>query len=264
LKFALNYSPQALDLIRAGRIKVDLIKCPDWPDLIDKARAEFPVYIHFPLVAGWHNLAEVGLDHVSTLLARSETAYVNSHLGARFSDLRDPEDTDHAIETMLRDVWPLVECFGADRVILENVPYPDFYRDKPAVVSDPVVIRQVIERSGCGLLLDLAHATLSAESMQMDVYDYIEQLPLERLRELHVTGVGLNRVGFREDHLPMTEADWSLFEWAMEKIHSGAWASPWVVACEYGGIGPLFDWRSESAVIAGEIPRMYALVHQGD
>ena len=36
---------------------------------------------------------------------------------------------------------------------------------------------------------------------------------------------------------------------------------PWLVAFEYGGIGPNFEWRSESAVIAEQVPRMAALVH---
>jgi hypothetical protein len=58
----------------------------------------------------------------------------------------------------------------------------------------------------------------------------------------------------------MTDPDWALFEWALAKIQSGAWPTPWVVACEYGGIGPIFDWRSDPAVIAHDIPRMVELV----
>ncbi|HLV36123.1 MAG TPA: hypothetical protein VKY59_13445, partial [Spirillospora sp.] len=60
MKFALNYSPQAAELLRAGDIDIDLFKCPDWPHLIEQARQQRPVYIHFPLVAGQHNIDQVG------------------------------------------------------------------------------------------------------------------------------------------------------------------------------------------------------------
>ena len=260
MKFALNYSPQAAELLRSGDIEIDLFKCPDWPDLIAEAAQLRPVYIHFPLVAGQRNIAKVGLETIAGWRSRTETYYVNTHLGARVEDLPDVNDPDVAVASMLADVTPLVDCFGADAVMAENVPYPDMYSDKPQIDIEPEVIRRVIESSGCGLLLDLAHARLTAEYMGWDVHEYIEQLPVDRLRELHVTGIGPNQKGQHEDHLPMTDSDWALFEWALAKIHSGAWPTPWVVACEYGGIGPIFDWRSEAAVIAHDIPRMVDLV----
>ncbi len=49
-RFALNYSPQAADLLRAGQIEIDLFKCPAWPDLIAEAQAAAPglhsLFIH--------------------------------------------------------------------------------------------------------------------------------------------------------------------------------------------------------------------------
>lgn len=261
LKFALNYSPQAADLLRAGRIEIDLFKCPDWPDLIETAAAQRPVYVHFPLVAGQRDIEPARLDEIGRLQGTTMTPCINTHLGARYEDLSDPADAGDAVAVMLRDMWPLIERFGAGGVMAENVPYPDIFLDKPAVVSEPAVIRQVIEACDCGLLLDLAHARLSAESLNMDVLAYIEALPVERLRELHVTGVGENREGFREDHLPMTPEDWDLFAWALEHIRAGRWPEPAIVACEYGGIGPMFDWRTDPDVIACDIPRMYAMLH---
>lgn len=260
MKFALNYSPQAAELLRAGDIDIDLFKCPDWPHLIEQARQQRPVYIHFPLVAGQHNIDQVGLQRIADLQDRTETHCVNTHISARYEDLTDPENADAAVEVMLHDMLPLVEHFGPHGVMAENVPYPDIPPNKPRVVVEPDVIRRVIEACDCSLLLDIAHARLTAENLGRDVHAYIEQLPLERLRELHVTGVGINREGLREDHLPMTDDDWALFEWALENIRSGRWARPAVIACEYGGVGPLFDWRSDPDVIAHDIPRMVALV----
>ena len=262
MKFALNYSPQAVALLHAGKIEIDLFKCPNWTDLVEEAQQQRPVYIHFPLVAGQRNVEKVGLDSIADWLATTETSYVNTHLGARVEDLPDATDVDAVVAAMVADVQLLVDRFGAENVMAENVPYPDFYGDKPRIVVEPAVIRRVIETCDCGLLLDLAHARLSSDSLGMDVHEYITLLPIERLREIHVTGIGLNREGQREDHLPMTEPDWALFEWALQQIDSGVWAMPEIVACEYGGIGPLFDWRSDPDVIAHDIPRTVAMLRE--
>jgi hypothetical protein len=34
-----------------------------------------------------------------------------------------------------------------------------------------------------------------------------------------------------------------------------------VVSFEYGGVGPVFADRSEAAVIAEQVPRLYEMVH---
>ena len=52
MNFAINYSPQAGELLKQGKIEINLFKCPDWPELIQEASALAPVYVHFPLIAG--------------------------------------------------------------------------------------------------------------------------------------------------------------------------------------------------------------------
>jgi hypothetical protein len=260
MKFALNYSPQAAKLLQSGDIEIDLFKCPDWPDLVAEASALCPAYVHFPLVAGQGNVEKVGLETIADWRSRTVSRYVNTHIAIRREDMTDPDDPEEAVETMLRDIRPLVARFGKANVMAEHIPYPDIPDNKASVVAQPAVIRRVIETADCGLLLDLAHARLTADTLNMDVHEYITRLPVERLCELHVTGVGIGQDGLRQDHLPMTDDDWALLAWALAQIDSGAWAQPWVVSCEYGGIGPMFAWRSDETVIAHDIPRMMDMV----
>ncbi len=63
------------------------------------------------------------------------------------------------------------------------------------------------------------------------------------------------------DHRGLTADDWPSLEWVLARIAAGVWARPWVVACEYGGVGPLFAGQSEAHVIAADLPRLAALVH---
>ena len=49
----------------------------------------------------------------------------------------------------------------------------------------------LIREINCGVLLDLAHARISAHNMgYADPRDYLSLLPLDRIREIHVTESG--------------------------------------------------------------------------
>jgi hypothetical protein len=77
------------------------------------------------------------------------------------------------------------------------------------------------------LLLDLAHARVTAHAFGISVDDYINQLPLDRIRQIH-----LNRPGWRngrvvDSHLALEEDDYQLFEQVLQRCQ------PWSVTLEY-------------------------------
>ncbi len=261
MKFALNYSPQAAELVRQQKIDIDLYKCPPWDNLVPKAQAQKPAYIHFEFQAGWHRVEQAQLRAAEMWLARTGTRFVNTHIVPRVEDLSDPDDADALIALVLKDLMPLVDHFGADRVIAENIPFPETMRVMPRLSVDLAVITQIIESSDCGLLLDIGHARRTAEHLAIDPRNYINRLPVHRLREIHITGLGYNAEGLRTDHMPMREDDWELFGWVLDQLGSDGWSAPDIIACEYGGIGSMFEWRSSIDVIAEQIPRMTAMVH---
>lgn len=265
MQFAINYSPQAADLLRRGAIELDRFKCPDWPDMLAAARTLRPPYVHFNLHT---NLTEPDKDTINRLCADTDTPYVNLHLSPRPTDvhviaLDNPRPHErgviHAI--MKWAVFAAVDTFGADRVIVENLPYHPEYGSVFRAAVEPELICRIVQETGCGFLLDISHARLAARSLGMDEHDYLAQLPGERLRELHVTGIGQDPAGRATDHLPFTEADWPFVDAVLARIRAGEWAQPWVMAFEYGGTGPLFEWRSEASVIAAQVPRLYELAH---
>jgi uncharacterized protein (UPF0276 family) len=270
VQFALNYSNEAADLLRCEQLSLDRFKCPDWPDLIAVAQELAPVYVHFALRAGHGALAATDWARVAALCEQSGTPYVNVHLAPMQADMPhiplDTTDPAHAAavyERVRDDIAAAVEQCGAERVIVENVPYfghiPDTYPIlRPA--AEPQFIRRVIAETGCGLLLDLSHARIGARYLGLDEDAYLDSLPGERLRELHITG--LRHIdGLWHDHMPMTDADWPALAGVLERIACGEWARPWVVSFEYGGVGPVFADRSEAAVIAEQVPRLYEMVH---
>jgi hypothetical protein len=111
------------------------------------------------------------------------------------------------------------------------------------------------------LLLDLAHARITADTLSMNVKDYIQSLPLDRLAEMHVTGVK-RYAGVLTDHFGLSTEDWDLFDWAIQNIHHGNWRQPEIVAFEYGGAGNVFIWRTDNRILQEQVPRLYEAVHQ--
>lgn len=269
MQFAINYSPQTADLLARRQISVDRFKCPPWPDLLAEARAHAPVYVHFDLRADPTLNRTLDFDSIARLYTDTDTPYLNLHLmpsRQTFPDMThdttDPRDSKAVSEALLAGVWMVVEEFGVENVILENLPYyggryPDELR--PAV--EPDVIQRAVEETGCGFLLDISHGRLAARHLGLDERDYLAQLPGARLRELHVSGIGQDRAGLMCDHLGLSEEDWPFLTWVLDRIRAGEWATPQIMAFEYGGVGPLFEWRSDAAVIAAQAPRLAELAH---
>ncbi len=259
---AVNYSRPTAALLDDGRIALDLYKTTEWPEMIAEAERQRPAYVHFPFLAGRHDLEKISPERVETILATTATRYVNTHLAPRASDFGLPlteMNRDHLprlMTAMRQDIDVMVARYGRERVILENANWDPNY-DLLALLILPDVITEVVESTGCGFLLDLAHARMAATYFGMDVYEYIEQLPTQALRELHIAGTLYDEGQARlVDHHPMTEADWELTEWALGQIHRGAWPEPALVALEYGGMGPAFANRSDPAVLASDVPRL--------
>ncbi|MDL1900797.1 DUF692 family protein [Anaerolineae bacterium CFX9] len=270
MRFALNYSPQAAELVRSGEISIDLFKCPDWEHLIAEAEAFAPVYVHFPLLVGGGLLTPDSLDQVERLAARTGTRWINAHLYPQIGDFPhlgiaslDGLTSAQAAQIMAQihaDVAMLVDRFGRERVIIENVPFraPDEQNLRLSV--EPWVMNDVIETHQVGFLLDISHASLAAAALGVDERSYIRSLPLKAMRELHVTGTGIVD-GYRTDHLHMQPEDWERLEWTLGLILSGEAALPDIIAYEYGGITPKFDWRSRPEMMLRDVPRLYAAAH---
>lgn len=256
IRLAANYSPQAAELLEEGRIQLDIFKCPAWPELIARARALLPVYVHFDLAAGDGDIRTTDWATVEHLLRDTSTPFVNIHVAPRAGADTGRGGNAALLERVIGDVREATSRFGPDRVILENVPYRVGGKIAAAAV-DPEVLGQVVASTGCGFLLDIAHGRLTSLELDLDPREYLAALPLHALREVHVTGLGYDDTRSRlRDHMPMTDDDWELASFTLEQVRVGRWRAPWVVACEYGGVGPIFEWRSEKQVIAADLPRL--------
>jgi hypothetical protein len=93
--------------------------------------------------------------------------------------------------------------------------------------SRPDFICQVIAQTGCGFLLDTGHARIAAESLGMDIYGYLQLLPMERVVQVHASGPRRVEDCLVDVHQPLQEEDYELLEFILAKTR------PQVVTLEY-------------------------------
>jgi uncharacterized protein (UPF0276 family) len=267
MNFAINYSPQSAELLIQGQIEIDYFKCPDWQWMVAEAQKLRPVAVHFTLTAGDGKIEQTNWEMVDQLLETTGTPFINLHLESRRKDFPgiplDTTDPDHrslVYQRMLDDILPVAQRYGPRRVIIENVPYRGGLGKilRPSV--EPELIRRLLAETGCGLLLDISHARIASYYMGMDAHEYIRQLPVKQVRELHFTGMKWIDQKLT-DHLEASPADWQALETVLGNLQRKEWSQPWMLAFEYGGIGEAFEWRSDPQVIAEQAPRLYSLCH---
>jgi uncharacterized protein (UPF0276 family) len=264
MKLAVNYSPQAAELLQTGQIKFDLFKTPNWHSMVEEASTYLPVYVHFDLSVGDGSLDAIDWGEVQAFLDKTNTSIVNLHvITPPDLDPCSPVLVNETLDRIVSEVLGVTKRFGSDKVITENVPLPEKGRKYLRPVVTPAFFQRLSAETGCGMLLDLAHAAITAKSLQTDPYKFFSEFPVRRLKEIHITGLGMHD-GEIHDHLEMTDRDWQYFEWALAKIHLGDWHTPEIIAFEYGGTGIPFIWRSESRVLLSQVPRFHQLIHNGN
>jgi uncharacterized protein (UPF0276 family) len=105
--------------------------------------------------------------------------------------------------------------------LLENpATYLEFKRSS---MDEATFIREVIRRTGCGLLLDVNNVYVSSINHQRDPLAYINALPLHAVGEIHLAGFAedTDSLGDRlliDDHgAPVDNAVWALYLRVLER-----------------------------------------------
>ena len=255
MRFAVNYSVPMEKLLREGAVDCDLLKCPEWENIVSAARPLRPVYVHFEIVAGNRGFDHLDFDLIQAMLASTQTPHLNCHLNAPAN--YSPQITSDRVrlrDTWLKELEALHSLAGDLPIAAENLPLQP-YSSGFNISADPELIDSVIRQSGCELLLDLSHARITAFNLGISAEEYIRGLPTDLLRELHITGLKFYH-GFLQDHFELTDEDFAYAAWAQAQIIQGAWRTPEIVALEYGGVGEVFGWRTDKAQLLEQVPRL--------
>jgi uncharacterized protein (UPF0276 family) len=154
--------------------------------------AAFPVIPHFlEHSVGSHEPLEEPYCRAAAALVRATRApYATDHLcitkagGIELGQLTVLPFTERTAERCALRARAIEDILGVP-FLLENIYYPFAF---PGDMTELAFINRVLERSGCGMLLDLANLFINSQNHQYDPRAFIDGLPLERIVQVHLAG----------------------------------------------------------------------------
>lgn len=93
--------------------------------------------------------------------------------------------SDEAIEVSVRNIRAIQATLEVPFVV-ENVAY--YLKNPMTVMTEPEFLRKVVTGADCGLLLDLHNVYTNATNFGLDPFAFVEQLPLDRVVQIHLAG----------------------------------------------------------------------------
>ncbi|MGH1576309.1 MNIO family bufferin maturase [Planktotalea sp.] len=115
----------------------------------------------------------------------SEHLAWSSHESAFLNDLLPLPYTPKTLNTVADHIDQLQDVLGR-KMLLEN---PSSYLAfAESTLSETEFLREVAQRTGCGLLLDVNNVFVSATNLKMDARAYIDDFALDLVGEIHMGG----------------------------------------------------------------------------
>lgn len=195
---------------------------------------------HYPVVQHGVSLSIASADpldfdylrRLKELIRLTQTPWVSDHLcwtrahTHQFHDLLPVPYTEPVaayIAEKARIVQDYLEC----PLALENLS--SYVAYKSSTMSEWAFYREVVERAGCYMMLDVNNVFVSSVNHAFDPMDYLRAMPYERVLQVHVAGHSEQEDGTildTHDHHVRDEV-WQLYRYVDQRT---------------GGVSTLLEW----------------------
>jgi uncharacterized protein (UPF0276 family) len=191
----------AEEFLKGDNIKPDFIEfAPEnwmeiggyWKKQLDMIVEKYPIFSHgLSLSIGSPEPLDMDfLKKLKKFLNENNIKIYSEHLSfakcdnAHLYDLLPVPFRHDAVKHIAKRVHQ-VQDFLEREIVLENVSY---YTEVAAEMDEATFINNVVKESGCGLLLDVNNVYVNAFNHKYDAREFIEKLPLENVRYIHMAG----------------------------------------------------------------------------
>ncbi|MBQ49566.1 MAG: hypothetical protein CMP10_19460 [Zetaproteobacteria bacterium] len=192
--------------------------------MLELVRADYPVALHGVglSIAEDGMINPVYLQRLKTLVDRIEPILVSDHLcwtrGGKhhLHDLLPVPYTTSAIDIIVERLERVQEYLGR-QIIMENVSsYIGFAESE---MHEWEFISEIIQRSGCGLLLDVNNVVVNARNHRFLPQHFIDGIPIDAVKQIHLAGhEDLGEILFDTHGAPVSKGVWDLWEYTSEKL----------------------------------------------
>jgi uncharacterized protein len=165
------------------------------------------------------------IAELKSLVDEFEPALVSEHLAwSAFSHQHVPDllplpMTNEVLELFVKHVDQLQHELKRE-ILIENPS--NYLAFKHTQMSEPEFLNQLNERTGCKLLLDVNNIYVSSENMGFKACDYIDQMNLDAVAQIHLAGhvrkqIGEQNVLIDSHNQPVCDAVWDLYQYTLNK-----------------------------------------------
>lgn len=214
IKFAVNYVfKEVMDLKPVDDI---MIKYPggkwDLETLRDLVSKGHKIVLHGIIPSSGSILDPHLCDHFeefSKIVEITNQRWLSFHL-----DHKSKYEQADYDDTIKKNVGIIRERFPDMPILIENMPSVDTIEEW---CQEPEMISKTCQKYDFGLLLDIPHAVISAKQLGITPEEYMKRLPLERAKEIHVSGWNqLENGELYDSHVMCTNESYELLEFAMK------------------------------------------------
>jgi uncharacterized protein (UPF0276 family) len=171
------------------------------------------------------------LKRLKKLVRRTGTPWVSDHLcwgsvdGTYSHDLLPLPYTCEAVKNTAKKIRQ-VQDFLEVPVAVENVSsYAEF---NDSEMTEWQFLTEVVEAADCGILLDVNNIYVSSFNHDFDPMDYVNDVPHERVAQIHIAGHSRYRKYILDTHdHPVIDPVWALYQRAIELVGPTATLLEW-------------------------------------
>ncbi len=209
--------------------------------ILERVRQDFPISLHGVCmsIGGPNPISEDHLSRFKALVDRYQPAMVSEHLAWSthddifMNDLLPLPYTEQTLEHVCSHVGHMQDVIGR-QIFLENPATYVLFED--STISETEFLRSIVNRTGCGLLLDINNVFVSATNHKFSALEYLDAFPTEHVGEIHLAGHTVQEddegapLLIDSHDRPVSDPVWDLYEDVIEQA---------------GPIPTLVEWDSD-------------------
>lgn len=230
--FGLGLRRDYYDAFISGEVPVDFVEIISENYMVDggrplavleDVRSQYKVIMHGVSlsIGSAHGVDRDYLKRLRALADRVQPLWVSDHLcwtrtiAHNSHDLLPLPYTEESLRIVCDNI-DLAQNELGRAILLEN---PSSYITFPDnEMGEAEFLAEVARRSGCYLLLDINNVYVSAMNHGFDPDGYIDSVPLDRVRQVHLAGHCPGPIIIDTHDRPVVDAVWDLYARTMVKL----------------------------------------------
>ena len=193
-------------------------------DVLRRVRERHPIAMHgvSMSIGSADGLDGAYLERLRALIDEIEPLFVSDHLcwsrleGFSSHDLLPLPYTEEALDLVCTNIHTAQEALGRTLLLENPSSYVTFAASS---LSEWEFLEAMCARTGCELLLDVNNVYVSARNHGFDPTAYIEGIPAQRVRQIHLAGHSQGKELLIDTHdSPVAPQVWELYERALGRV----------------------------------------------